>query len=260
MKIEWNHSFEIHIPLIDAEHKYLVRLFNDFCGEFENNTLEKKLYRVFTHLEEYIKKHFANEEELMAVIGYPDREKQKKEHKTLLKDLRILSEQYLGESRSITADTMGFLKTWVYDHIIILDTEIGSYLRDHPLSWDWRGKAVFSEEGSTIFKHCTMCGKVWQTYEDFLRDGSKRVIGLTVDESNSMYNIIMANCSCGTTLGFLLSDFIGESEIPFVMEEGNHRGKAPAYCLKEDKNTPCRSKCACRYTSQILSELNYEIH
>jgi len=38
MKIEWKHSFEIHIPLIDAEHKYLVRLFNDFHDEFENNT------------------------------------------------------------------------------------------------------------------------------------------------------------------------------------------------------------------------------
>jgi len=98
---------------------------------------------------------------------------------------------------------MEFLRSWVYDHILTLDTEIGKHLAGHPLPSDWLGKPVFSEGSGTVFKHCTLCGKEWPTCEDFIWDKSKRVIRLTVDGSNNMYNIIMANCSCGTTLGFL---------------------------------------------------------
>jgi hypothetical protein len=91
---------------------------------------------------------------------------------------------------------MEFLRSWVYDHILTLDTEIGKHLAGHPLPSDWQGKPVFSEGSGTVFKHCTLCGKEWPTYEDFIRD-----------------------------------------------ESG-----------------PCRYKCACRYTNQILSELDYRIH
>ncbi len=257
MKIEWNHSFEINVSHIDAEHKYLVQLFNCVCDEFENGSLGQKLIRVFAHLEDYIKNHFHNEEELMTQIDFPDIKKHRREHKELLGTLRTLSEQYLNESKSITSDTMGFLRSWVYDHIITLDTEIGKHLKRNPLPSDWQGKPVFSEGNRTIFKHCTLCGKVWATYDDFIRDKSKKVKGLTVDKSNNLYSIIMANCSCGTTLGFLLSDFIGVSKIPFILEEGNPRGETPSYCLKGDRKAPCPSKCACRYTNQIMTELEY---
>ncbi len=256
MFIEWNHTFKINVPVVDAEHKYLVQLVNDLYDEYTNNNLDKNLINVFTHLASYTKKHFANEESVMAKVNYPELENHKKEHRELLETTRKLSEQYLDGSESITADTMNFLKTWVVTHIIESDNKIGKFVELNPLPSDWEPEAAFSEEDKNIYKHCTFCGKKWHTFKDFSNDKDKKVIGYTIDEDNHMYNLIYVNHICGTTLGLLLSEFIGTSEIPFVLEEGKDRQTKPYYCLKKNKGTSCHSRCACKYTSEILKILN----
>jgi hemerythrin len=258
MFIEWSQDFEIKVPVVDAEHKYLVQLVNDLHAEFTNDNLDNNLIDIFTHLASYAKKHFANEESVMDKVTYPEIEEHKKEHRELLQTARKLSVQYLDGSKSITADTMNFLKTWVLSHIIESDYKIGKFVELNPLPSDWEPGAAFSEKGRGIFKHCTFCGKNWHTFKEFANDKEKKVIGYNIDEANHMYNLIYVNHICGTTLGFLLSDFIGTSEIPFVLEERKDRQTKPSYCLKEYKGTSCHPRCACKYTNEILKILNYK--
>ena len=256
MFIEWNQSFEINVPVVDAEHKYLVQLVNDLHVEFKKNNLDKDIAHIFEHLASYTQKHFANEESVMAKVKYPEIEEHKKQHRELLETARNLSEQYLDGSESITEDIMQFLKAWVVTHIIESDNKIGKFVELNPLPSDWQPEAAFSEANKNIFKQCTFCGKEWLTFKEFANDEDNNMIGYHIDEINHMYNLIYVNHTCGTTLGLLLSDFIGTSEIPFVLEEEKDRYTTPSYCLKENKADSCHSRCACKYTSEILKILN----
>lgn len=256
MFIEWSQSFEINVPVFDAEHKYLVQLVNDLHVEFEKKHFSNNVAYIFRHLASYTQKHFVNEESVMAKVKYPEIEEHKKQHLELLETVRKLSEDYLDGSESITDDTMHFLKKWIVTHIIQSDNKIGKFVELNPLPSDWQPEAAFSEENKSIFKQCTFCGKKWLTFKEFANDKDKKIIGFHVDENNHMYNLIYVNHICGTTLGLLLRDFIGTSEVPFVLEEKKDRQTKPSYCLKENKATSCHSRCACKYTSEILKILS----
>lgn len=255
MYIVWTKELEIGDPVVDSEHRYLAELINNLHDQFEAGKEDLELAKMFSHLANYVRVHFENEEALMEAIQFPSLEEHRIKHKNLVDQALELSEQYMEGENNITVETLEFLKKWAVDHIAGTDMQIKAFLK---------GKRpptlvttpAFATHSGPEFKVCSLCGKKWHTYDDLVNDKDKELKGVQPDITNHLYNLILFNCSCGTTLGLFIKQFITQADIPFEIEEHSGDEYRPEHCLKKNQqDKPCLGKCACRYTRQILEVL-----
>lgn len=254
MLVEWSERLELGDPVVDSEHRYLVELINNLHEQQARGALQENLARVFTHLAHYVRVHFANEEALMAAVGYPQLKEHREQHRQLLKESMALSERYMEGRGAVTEDTLAFLRAWTFDHIAESDMKIRDYWGGERPSQLTRVPA-FAAHSGTAFKVCSMCGKSWRTFAELKSDKSKVMRGYQLDRTNHLYNLILFNCTCGTTLALFLKQFLPEADIPFVIDEHAEPGHRPAWCLRSAPGGPCLPKCACSYTQRILEAM-----
>jgi len=245
---------EIGDPLVDSEHRYLTELINNLHAQYEEGKEAFDLNVVFTHLTKYIRVHFRNEEALMQAIGYPQLREHRQLHEKLVQQFVELGEEYLDGSDSAEDDMFAFLKEWWMGHIGVTDPTMTPYLgKERPDGLEVR--PAFAGDAGPDFKKCTMCGNTWHTFEDLAADKTKTLRGCQIDLTNHLYNLIMFNCSCDTTLAVFVSELVTNTDIPFVITNNDDPDHRPDYCMKEDKTEPCLDKCACAYTTQVLQAL-----
>lgn len=255
MLIEWNENLEIGDPVVDSEHRYLAQLINNLHEQFEVGKTGLSLAKVFTHLAQYVRVHFENEEALMQAINFPGLVEHQAVHKDLVSQAMELSEQYMEGEEDVTAETVDFLKNWAVDHIVGEDMEIKRFLKgERPPSLP--STPAYASHSGPEFKVCSLCGKKWQTFEDLKNDKEKVLKGVQQDPTNQLYNLILFNCSCDTTLGMFLKEFVNLTDIPFEIEEHDNTGERPPYCIIKKEGESCLEKCICKYTQQVLEALD----
>jgi len=250
--LEWQREYAIGVPVEDTEHRYLCELINDLHDAYLKGALAGRLTEVFEHLAAYVNRHFKNEEALMKAVGYPGLAAHRKEHEALLETTVELTEGFVEGSAKITEDTMAFLKRWLLDHIAVSDQKIGDYILKTGVVGEVELAPAFAEADASVLKKCTMCGKTWTTFAELAADDTKKLKGVQLDSTNHLYNLILFNCACGTTLALLLKDFIGKAGIPFELDEIDPGASPPAYCLQPGEQRGCLDHCACAYTSKII--------
>ena len=76
----WGKDLEFGIPAIDDEHKRLMDLANRVYTMVKTVDDPKVLMAAFTELRSYAARHFADEEDFMARIGYPDAAEHRRQH------------------------------------------------------------------------------------------------------------------------------------------------------------------------------------
>ncbi len=255
MTVQWKDKWNIGVPEIDAEHRYLIALVSNLIEKFNSNNLEENLPKAFVHLMNYADKHFKNEESLMSAVAYPLLNEQKQQHELLEDETSELAEKFLSGEQSISIETLNFLKKWVIEHVLKEDKKIGVFLAKTKQSYEWGYTPAFSKANSRYFKECSFCNNKWKTFDDLAKDKNKTALNYMTDKNNHFYNLILFNCSCGTTLAMQLIEFVNRSGVPFKLEQRNNNEDRPNYCLNADKSAPCLNKCACRYTAHIMELL-----
>ncbi|MCB2100942.1 MAG: hemerythrin family protein [Rhodobacterales bacterium] len=127
-KLQWQASYSVGVPVLDAQHKSLLRLINRL--EAEGDRAGMVAY-VFDELDAYIREHFRDEERLMAAAGYPDLEPHKAEHRRFNDWLSSVKVAYNsgGVSAFYITETVGnFLKDWLVGHILGSDMAYKDHL------------------------------------------------------------------------------------------------------------------------------------
>ena len=127
--LEWNPSFSVDVPEMDAEHKKLISLVNELNDAMKAGKAKDEMDRIFGELATYTQTHFASEERFMQKVGYPDLAKQKAEHQALLKQVTDFKAEYDAGKAMITVKLMGFLRDWVRNHIQKSDKEYGVWAK-----------------------------------------------------------------------------------------------------------------------------------
>jgi hemerythrin len=135
--LTWRPELAVGHPDIDADHKRLIAIINDFERMVENSPKERALHEVLVSLHDYARVHFAREEELQAAAGYSGLERHRREHQALLHSVKeMASRHFVVRTQPITAeslDTLGhFLRRWLVDHIIKSDLKLRDYVRAMP--------------------------------------------------------------------------------------------------------------------------------
>lgn len=117
MELNWNEDLSIGIHEIDEQHKVLVDLFNELATAIREKSASTAAVTVLSRLTEYTHVHFAVEESMMRLFGYPDYEAHKKYHEELIEQLNDLQSKVFQENNAINFELLHFLRVWLVKHI-----------------------------------------------------------------------------------------------------------------------------------------------
>lgn len=133
-RIEWTDEFKLGLPVIDAEHRELLEVCNQFLDAVNNGQAVAELARILEKMILLTRAHFVAEERMLDRNGYPGLVVHKAEHERLLIQAEALLARYRDaaqedEIRSLTMETASFLQTWLLDHIRTNDRPYQPFLR-----------------------------------------------------------------------------------------------------------------------------------
>jgi len=126
--VEWNDYLKIDVEDLDAQHKRLTNIVNNFYNIVlsgrNNLAVEEK---VLQDLFDYGKEHFVTEESLMRKNAYPGFSEHRAEHNEHTSRLVELYERHQSE-KLIARDILDFIKKLLKGHILKADRELGLFL------------------------------------------------------------------------------------------------------------------------------------
>jgi hemerythrin len=132
--IEWEKEMSTGVEDIDRQHRFLIDTLQDANKALSGSDDAVLLNEVAKLLLGYAITHFETEEALMKRYGYaeefPDQAgKHIAHHRSFSQKIVTLIEQ-LHEGKQVShAEVQIFLNTWLRDHVLGIDRELGRFLR-----------------------------------------------------------------------------------------------------------------------------------
>jgi len=128
MTLEWSPSLAVGHDGIDGQHRELFDRASQFFAAAVAD-LEPTLNRAFLYLDSYVRFHFAQEEALMARLGYPELSAHREEHREYIRRLDAVKSHFEseGDSASVVAALDGLLRLWLVEHIGTSDRRVGAF-------------------------------------------------------------------------------------------------------------------------------------
>lgn len=132
MYLNWDWTFDIGIENIDNQHKELFNRLDQLLTSIEDGKGHDEVIKTLDFLEEYVVKHFTEEEEIQNKTNYPllnIQHMQHEEFKSNLKEFRRILETE-GTSTLLALNIHEKLADWFKNHIINLDKDLGDFLKN----------------------------------------------------------------------------------------------------------------------------------
>lgn len=131
MGVEWRASLSVGIDEIDLQHKQLLENFNNLLSACKTGEGVDELRRLLLFLDEYVTRHFRDEEALQVKHSYPEYAGHKKEHDAFIQRLHALRQEIVSEGAGLhhVMETNTMLLKWLLNHISTVDVELGIFLR-----------------------------------------------------------------------------------------------------------------------------------
>lgn len=130
----WRDSLKIGVEEIDSQHKELFDRFNLFLDivltdkkvEDKKNEIEK----IFNFLDEYVVKHFEDEEKIQRESNYPDYIRHCKIHRKFKEEIKEVKEKFkkVGYDESVFQRLSGKIAAWLINHIALEDQKLSDYI------------------------------------------------------------------------------------------------------------------------------------
>ncbi len=132
-RIEWNDEYKTGVPAIDADHRQLIELANEFLSAAAAEAALHQLSPIMGRLIVHAAEHFAAEESLLDRNGYPDLARHRAEHERLMAQARTLHTRTQAsadrdEVWRITHEAAEFFQRWLLEHIIREDKPFRTFV------------------------------------------------------------------------------------------------------------------------------------
>ena len=125
--LEWRNRYSVGNDALDADHKSIIDLINELYSAIHENSGERIIKSIFDRLLDYTKYHFNREEVYFDKMDYPQAEKHKAIHRSMVRQTQELHEKYLRNDIDIAMEALQFLKDWWIDHIVVKDLNYKSF-------------------------------------------------------------------------------------------------------------------------------------
>lgn len=121
---EWSENLSVGDPAMDAQHRQLIGLLNEFARFANPGVAFDTIMRMFN----YAAVHFQEEEELLSRAGYPELAQQKREHQLFLAKTTEFSAQSLSDP-DLYVKLATYLSAWLLHHIMEEDMKYKPFVR-----------------------------------------------------------------------------------------------------------------------------------
>lgn len=127
MLLEFAKEFETGVSKIDDQHKELINKLNAVVASGMNSATRQETEKTLKFLEDYVLKHFSEEERIQKQCNYPKYEWHKGQHQLFIKELQGLKKEYMenGPSARFTLTLNKSVIQWIIKHIKSADVELG---------------------------------------------------------------------------------------------------------------------------------------
>jgi hemerythrin len=128
--LSWNSQYSVGVEKIDSQHKELFDRINILLNAMKLGNGKEEVINTLDFLEQYVNKHFMDEEQIQRdtkYSGYDIQHKQHDEFRYKLKELRIKFEND-GINTSLVISTQKEMTDWWRNHITKLDSELGKHI------------------------------------------------------------------------------------------------------------------------------------
>lgn len=125
---EWTPEFSVSVQRFDSEHKKLIGLINELNDAMAAGRGRTVLAHVLQELADYVRRHFAAEEEAMRRAGYKGLESHIAEHRKLTEQVTIFFEEFSSNAGTSPVDLLFFLRNWLQRHILETDRSYAAAL------------------------------------------------------------------------------------------------------------------------------------
>lgn len=128
--VEWDERYSVGIQLIDDQHQELLRLINNFClaCAMDDEGAKTNFMLMIHGLVNYIKYHFAAEEQLLERIKYPDSAAHSRQHKEFIRDILERIENFQRGRAFSLKNFARYIKDWMLTHIALIDKKYATYI------------------------------------------------------------------------------------------------------------------------------------
>lgn len=126
--LSWTDDYAIGEAGIDAEHRALFELANDFHSRWQAQGERAEIAQILQRLVLYAEEHFRNEEQVMAAAGYPHLDEHRAVHAYMFEEIFKLREEFEHQDAHLEQDTMRFVRNWLVNHIVQHDFEFRAFL------------------------------------------------------------------------------------------------------------------------------------
>lgn len=136
MSVKWDDSLKVGNIEIDADHKELIGLINDFTTQATSpaGIDPRAIQVVLERLQLYAHDHFAREEYIQAVAKYEGLEENRRQHDALRKTLADYIARFnagdFGETAKAAVEMAKFLDHWLMHHILEVDLKMRGSLKE----------------------------------------------------------------------------------------------------------------------------------
>jgi hemerythrin len=146
--VAWDDRYSVGIPLIDDQHKELIRLTNEL---YESCLVGEEAARAnfmaaIKGTVDYVKYHFGVEEKILQNVKYPEIVEHKRAHEDFVQHILDEVQSFQDGKKFVPNLFVRYLKDWILSHIAVADRKYAAYI----LNLKKQGSLIASTEYNRI--------------------------------------------------------------------------------------------------------------
>ncbi len=130
-ELKWKPEYTVGVEVLDLDHQKLLTLLNQFNTAYDYAMSEEFERQALKELLDYTIYHFDREEKMMAECNYPDLEPHKKQHQTMINEIRKVEAKYNKEGHEALDEVSDFLTNWLINHINHTDKDYTQHMNNN---------------------------------------------------------------------------------------------------------------------------------
>jgi len=127
--MKWTPALEVGFAKMDEDHRELIEVLNRLHTDLDQGKDQAELAQILNFLRDYTVGHFQTEEALMIKYNYPGASAHFAAHASLVLKVCDFIVDFRAGRVALNEALLDFLETWLREHILGLDHELGAYLR-----------------------------------------------------------------------------------------------------------------------------------
>jgi len=125
--IKWSKEVELNVPIIDKQHKNMVKLTNQLYKELEANK-KAQIKKILKLIVDDTKHHFETEERLIEEYKMENFISHKLEHQRFLNKINGVYQNIKVGKSELTIDDLNSIKVWFFNHIDFKDSKLAEHI------------------------------------------------------------------------------------------------------------------------------------